>query len=521
MALFRPSRNHPPDNGGLYKGKTPGGAARRMDGLRNLTNALRRIDPGLATLLGLFVFLVWLLVAFDVYRPMFRRVHANDPVGYYAWTHSLLFDRDLHFENEYRRLNPGAPPHAAGWADPDAVCTPTGHLPNYFAMGAGLLWIPFVMAVHPMASYLGGRQDGFSQPYHIAVFFAVTFYGLAGAILLYYAMRAWFDKTISAAAAIGAWTASPALFYTFPDVAMAHSCSFFSMALFFFVWMRFREHAGMGKWFLIGMTLGLAALARWQNAAFALIPAVDLLAGNKRAGALRLLACAAGAALAFLPQMLAWQMLYGHFLTIPQGPDFIHWTQPDFAALLFSRAYGLLSWTPLCGIAGLGLLAAPRKHRRAYAALGAALLAQLYINACIHEAGWSFGMRRMVNCTPIFAAGLAALLLRLKQRRAAGICVIALFGIWNILFILQYGGLLDNLYIGRALTALAEHHEMRVEDLTHCETLPDGTPFHYGEFVYTHCFPRQDGPTWRQMYMDKALLIRVIAHHIAGYPPPT
>jgi hypothetical protein len=222
----------------------------------------------------------------------------------------------------------------------------------------------------------------------------------------------------------------------------------------------------------------------------------------------------------FVPQFIAWQVVYGSPVTVPQGPDFIHWFEPQFGMLLFSRWYGLLTWTPLCGIGILGLFFCPKEHRRVYAALGAALLAQLYVNACLHEAGWTFGMRRMSNCAPLFAAGIAALMWRAPGRLLYKIPLVAVFVFWNFLFVLQFSGFIDGVYIDRAFAALAEEQGITVEELADLEVLPDGTPFDAYFYAYTHAFPRGGGPSWQQMYGDKGIVLHMLASKTLGLPPP-
>jgi len=65
---------------------------------------------------------------------------------------------------------------------------------------------------------------------------------------------------------------------------------------------------------------------------------------------------------------------------------------------------------------------------------------QLYINSVAGWVGWSFGMRRFINCSGLFTLGLAAFLATLQ--RWVRLRYLALIGvllvIWNVLFVLQY-----------------------------------------------------------------------------------
>ncbi len=481
----------------------------------------RRVDPGMAAIIAVFLIYFCFFTALGLYRPLFQTIHANDPVGYYAWIRSILFDGDLNFENEYRNLNKHLAPGQAQWANPNGPRTPTGHLGNCFAIGPGLLWGPFVVLVHPMAEDLGGRQDGFSQPYHMAVFLAISLYGLFGLLLTYGFLRTWYSPASSAVTTLCAWAASPALYYTYPAYAMAHSTSMFSVALFLFTWARLRQKNTSLRWLIIGLALGAAAMVRWQNGLFAIIPAMDLLSRFSGKNVLRLACCALGSLVGFAPQMFAWKIVYGAFLTIPQGPDFVQWAHPDFFAALFSRQFGLITWTPLCGIVLAGFFWAPKENRTLFWALAAACLLQVYVNACALNLGWTFGMRRMCDCVPIFALGLALLLARLGRFKKWGLAAALLFAAWNTLFVLQYGGFIDSVYIQRATDALVRQHHLDPATLSELRELPNGAPFHYQAFVYGHVFPRGGAPSFQQFVPDKCLVVRMLASRLSGCSPPT
>ena len=478
---------------------------------------LERPHAGVTLILGLALFF-WLCFALaGTFSPPEERITGVDPVAYYAWVRSLAFDHDLDFENEYRELVPQEALTDGSPVDPDGPRTPTGHVPNVFSMGPGLLWAPFIAMGHFAAKMSGIPADGYSQPYHTAVFLANIVYGTLGALLVFAALRAWWDKRTSALAAIGAWACSPALYYTYAQEAMSHACSFFAMALFLCAWLHLRKRETLWAWALIGATLGLAALVRWQNATFALIPAIDLLWKADRSKLARLAVCAAATLLVFGPQMAGWHVLYGSPVTIPQGEGFMTWLRPAIIHVLFSAREGLFTWTPLMAAGVVGLFLWPREDRKPYIAITAAVLVQIYISACAGDAGWSFGMRRLINCAPFFGIGLATVLSRYmtaKPRWAAAIITACVA--WNVLFAMQYAGLLDMLYVNEALYALSEHHNVPVDALDSMRRLPDGTPFNIEEFARAHCFPRDGAPTLRQFIPDKLTVLVVFVRRVLG-----
>ncbi|HOD50707.1 MAG TPA: hypothetical protein PLM14_02075 [Candidatus Hydrogenedentes bacterium] len=480
---------------------------------------LERPHSGTTLILGLGLFF-WLCFALaGTFSPPEERIEGVDPVAYYAWLRSLAFDHDLDFENEYRALVPEEEALTKGSpVDPGGPRTATGRVPNAFSIGPAILWAPFVAAGHFAATMGGIPADGYSQPYHTAVFLANIVYGTAGALLVFAALRARWDRRTSSLAAIGAWACSPALYYAYAQEAMAHACSFFAMALFLCAWLRLRKFETVWGWALIGGSLGLAALVRWQNAMFAVIPAIDLLWKTDRNKLARLAVCGAAAALVFSPQMAGWHVLYGSFVTIPQGPGFMTWFRPALVRVLFSAREGLFTWTPLMAMGVLGLFLWPEDDKKAYAAMAAAVLIQVYITACAGDTGWSFGMRRLVNCTPFFAVGLATVLSRYRTARPrwAGL-VIAVCAAWNALFVMQYAGLLDTLYINKALQTVSEQHHVPVDTLASMSTLPDGTPFDAEEFARNHRFPRDSAPTLRQFIPDKLTVLVVFVRRVLAW----
>ena len=143
-----------------------------------------------------------------------------------------------------------------------------------------------------------------------------------------------------------------------------------------------------------------------------------------------------GFVLALACQLLAWQRQFGSALLVPQGGGYMHWLQPRVLALLVSSYSGLLPWAPGIGLGlvGLGLGRVSGRLRWMLGAMIAAALLAIYASAC-PEDWWgrdSFGPRRLASLTPIAAAGLAFILVRLGMKArfvlglllsAAGVCL--------------------------------------------------------------------------------------------------
>ena len=117
------------------------------------------------------------------------------------------------------------------------------------------------------------------------------------------------------------------------------------------------------------------------------------------------------AAITFVPQLVAYKVITGHFGPSKVVSSKLTWTSPNFLNVLFSPEHGLLSWTPVLALAIVGLGLLWRKERVLAVALGVAFLLQLYVAGSFltWQSASSFGQRRFINCTLIFVLGFAAL----------------------------------------------------------------------------------------------------------------
>jgi hypothetical protein len=237
------------------------------------------------------------------------------------------------------------------------------------------------------------------------------------------------------------------------------------------------------KWFVWGLSAGLMALVRWQDVLIALLALLEWMTvfrderqRTKRIplvlfvnGALFV----AGMALAFLPQMLAWNILYGSPLTAPQGGGFFQWLRPEMLNVWFSTKRGLFSWSPLLLLAVIGFAPLYLKNRVLGAAAILIFVAESYINSIVNDwwGGEAFGARRFISLMPFFALGLAALIDALMQSvktraylsQKAVVIILAALIVWNNLFVLQYNLWLKG--IGH-ISAMPTLQEMTLDKFT-------------------------------------------------------
>jgi hypothetical protein len=384
-------------------------------------------------------------VAFLLLIPLPRvdgMLIGSDGVGYYVYVRSLVFDGDLDFTNEYSRLLPKF--------DPGSPTTITGLRPNQFAIGPGLLWLPFFVLVHGILLLLSGLGlpvvvDGYSYAYQAAICTGSMVYGALGMGLMYATVRRWWPRTALAACGL-LWFGTNFIYYQVFEPSMSHMGSLFAVSLLIYLWLRFRPYQRWQTWFVLGLSGGLVALVRQPDVTLLLLPVLDgwLECAPLRRKIQGSLALGVGFGLVFAIQMRTWAILNGSpwqsgYLDGRQG---FSWLHPKLLEVLFALQHGLYVWHPILLLATLGWAVVWATNKRLAVLFGLGFASQVY---CI--AAWSswaqgdaFGGRMFLAVLPLFVFGLAGGLewaIRHGYGWACWGAGVVLIG-WNGLFLLQY-----------------------------------------------------------------------------------
>lgn len=411
--------------------------------------------------------LLILTALFVLTLPLINPLVHGDGVGYYAYLRAPLIQHNFHFEDDWRLANLG---FAQARVGPDNQLDPneytiTGHVGNLFTTGPAILWTPFFLAAHVAvrtANALGAHisADGFSSPYRVLVAFGTAFYGFCGLLLSYLLARKYLDPSCALLATLGIWAGSSLPVYMYFNPFWSHAHSVFVAALFLWYWDDTRPNRTVGQWLILGLLSGLLVDVYFVNGVFLLIPLVESLQGYwkdlwsralspalRRFGANLVYLAAFG--IAILPTLITREIIFGGMLRF--GAYAVlpwNWRAPYWRSVLFSSDHGLLSWTPLLGFALLGLLLSLARWNRITGYLALAAAAFFYVISCYPY--WdglaSYGNRFFISLTPVFVFGLALLLevagrlfRSFRYAQAAQGSVVALFVLWNLAFIFQWG----------------------------------------------------------------------------------
>ncbi len=397
------------------------------------------------------------LLAAAALRPS---IHGVDGVGHYVYLASLLVDGDLDLAGQYRRFDELRDYPFSLLAEAP-VSPVTGRAANRYGVGAALLWSPAVAVTHlGLRLAAPERADGVGRPYEWAVGVATAFWASLALLLLYARARRAAPAWAAGAMLAGLVLTTPLGFYIYAHGSMGHGASFFAVTAGLLAVERAWDGAGtraLGWSALAGGLLALIVIVRFQDASWALVLGAALVAGlaQRRRSAREWLALAAtgggGALIVLLPQMWAWNELYGSWLAGPMpylddsAGRFEPWPR-HFVAALFSARAGALLWHPLLGLglAALAWAAARAPGRlRALAWVGlVGFVAQAWVvgSWSVWWAGASFGNRFFISSLPALGLGLAwgAGRLRRPAARAAVLVLLVLLIVWNMGLLVQY-----------------------------------------------------------------------------------
>jgi hypothetical protein len=453
----------------------------------------KRLDKGILALCLVFVLTLPLFTA---------RIYASDEIQYVSYLHSIVFDFDLDFTNEYETYIARNPKKYEGFKKDLLDKKNENGLPiNTGPVGSAILWSPFYVVAHGVAS-LGKAigltkwaNDGYSFPYEFAITFASLLYGFIGLILAYLFIRNFIPRFYASLATIVVWLASPVIFYLSLTPPMSHANSLFMISLWLYVWYRTRGwridenskfipgQRSWGAWFALGLIGGLMTMVREQDGTTLIVAAIEALycywlyykLRDKQKPFYRLpaqiwqlfgrnLLFLGGLILAIVPQFVVYYFLNGRFGPTKIVGDKLNYLEPtvipQFLGILFHPDHGMFWWSPILLLAVIGLIMMLFRPQLRFIAfvLIAAYFMQLYISAGFQT--WSmrgsFGARRLVGISPAFIAGLAYLAWwfvelsrkvqipqKLKRRKVGLIVIGVLFIVWNVGVIFQFSVIRD------------------------------------------------------------------------------
>jgi hypothetical protein len=306
-----------------------------------------------------------------------------------------------------------------------------GHVVKY-PLGMSLFYaLPFAVAHGIAMAGATSMPDGFSSTYQYAIQIGGLLWALLGLWVLRGVLRRYFDDLTTAATLLAIGLGTNFFCYASYDAPMSHGTLFMLNAMLLALTGRWLTHFRWGDALGLGVVIGLLTLVRFTEAWNVLVPALwgltsmAALRGRARnlwqhKGQVVLAAGVAGTLL--LSQLLYWRYYGGawHIDTYPNEHfDFAH---PHLREGLFSIRKGWLTYSPLMGLALLGIMALRGRARASLPVLLTLLPMVLWVTYSWWDWGYggSFGARPLISLYPLLSLPLAALLERAFRQRWTG-----------------------------------------------------------------------------------------------------
>ena len=275
---------------------------------------------------------------------------------------------------------------------------PSGYVPHPFALGFAVILTPFFLLGHGLAFIInligfGPPANGYTFPEVLLTLIASAGLGSLGLWLSGIIAGRMHGINPALWATLGLTLATPLPAFLYLQPSFAHALNLLASALVLLIWLQPGEDRITKRALALGLAIGLAALLRWQDGVFLLLPACDVIRYWKKwkfkRSFLYLLLAGIGVFVVLMPQILLWKIQYGVWITFPQnfskGGGFMQWANPQILPLLVGARHGLVSWTPVMAIALIGMLWLAIRKSAIGIPLLILLLIQFYVNSVVAD----------------------------------------------------------------------------------------------------------------------------------------
>ncbi len=340
----------------------------------------------------------------------------HDVNGYYSYLPAFFYENDLSL-NFTKKDSLSTAEGRYYWPN----VTPEGGLVIKYTMGMAVTYLPFFTVAHLYCQAFHLPTTGFSTPYHVAIQFSSVFYVLLGLFFLMKMLEQTFSKRTT-------WLTSALLlfgtnlyYYCVGGAGMAHATVFGFAAMFLFFLVKWHHSPSIRNSLFCGLSLGLLILIRPTLIIYALVPLLFKISSVQSFKIqwlffkthFRLVLLIIGICfLLFLPQLLYWKLVSGHYFFNSYIGEKFYFKNPHFLLGLFSFRKGWLLYTPLMGLALLGFIPLYKHYKHLFAAVFVVSLLFIYIvfSWWCWWYGGSFGQRALIDLYPLLAFPLAALI---------------------------------------------------------------------------------------------------------------
>jgi hypothetical protein len=312
--------------------------------------------------------------------------------------------------------------------------TPEGKPMYFFFFGMSYFYSVFFFAGHWFSGILGFPQDGFSEPYQIAVVLGCMIYVTIGLFLLRKILLNYFTEKISIILILVLVFGTNYIHHL--TLKNLEPVSVLFMLSAFVIWQTIRWHFNYSFKNLMGITLGISLMAMVKPSEI-LFVFVPILWGihNKESLLDKLRICYqkkydflkafAICSVIFIPQIAYWYIKTGHLIYDSYknpgvGLDLF---SPHILDALFSYRKGWLLYTPLMFFAIVGFYFLWKQNRKIFPAIFISIVICFYLVASWSEwwYGAGFSLRPMITYYPLLLIPLGYFISTIHNQNKIGL----------------------------------------------------------------------------------------------------
>jgi len=350
------------------------------------------------------------------------QILTSDSKAYYAYLPNIIIHNDASFA--YARELP------KDQADKIWMSfTSDGHPYIKMSSGVAMCQLPAFLVAHAYALTSNDfKATGYETPYYLAILLNAVLFGMWGLWLVRSVLLRWFSEPAVAVALLLLVFGTNLSFYVTWHGGYSHVYSFWAIAVFVYLTLRWFDGPTWRTTLWIGIATGIMVLIRPTNALGILFfplwgivnwKSIKTQAALFRQHYLKLLAMAFLGLLIFSMQILYWKWSVDRWWFYGYGDEGFYWSNPHLSEVLFSFRKGWLLYTPAMVLAIVGLFCIPSKLRKGKWAVPLLIVAHIYIVSCWYSwwFGDSYSQRSLVDFYPLMAIPTAALLSVLFTRK--------------------------------------------------------------------------------------------------------
>ncbi|NDC40956.1 MAG: hypothetical protein EBZ77_05310, partial [Chitinophagia bacterium] len=304
--------------------------------------------------------------------------------------------------------------------------TPIGHGNNQYTYGIALMEAPFFLIAHVYDLAAGGRGNGYSAPYLLALHLCSLFYCLAGLLLIYLSLRKFFPPLIGILVVVILYIGTNTFWFTLTQVGMSHIPLFALYSALIYLTICLHECPKRVYFVLLGFFAGIITVVRPVDVVCLLIPLLYnvhsratnstkwlIIANNSG----RILMGVAAFILPIAPQLLYWKLVAGKWIYYSYLHQSFNWKHPHIIDGLLSANNGWLVYSPvmIAAVAGMFFFRSLKQWKLLLWVLLPLYSYIIYSWYCYNYIN-GLGSRPMIHMYPLLAFPLATFLTWLSKK---------------------------------------------------------------------------------------------------------